>query len=195
MPSLDEMLQALRGAIGIALGDENAMRHFEVSTEAFFRSFFAFIPALPFYLLITTAEWRIISETPEVTLALDKNGFLIAQFLSAALSWIAFPVVLSILARPFAITRSYAQYIIAYNWASLPVLAAISFPFLLFSIGMLPKEGVTFIHLFLLLGVLWYRWKIALTALGRGAGLAAGIVLLDIGTEIMVEFAIGAAFF
>ena len=195
MPSLDEMLQALRGAIGIALGDENAMRHFEVSTEAFFRSFFAFIPALPFYLLITTAEWRIISETPEVTLALDKNGFLIAQFLSAALSWIVFPVVLGILARPFAITRSYAQYIIAYNWASLPVLAAISFPFLLFSIGMLPKEGVTFIHLFLLLGVLWYRWKIALTALGRGAGLAAGIVLLDIGTEIMVEFAIGAAFY
>ena len=67
MPSLDEMLQALRGAIGIALGDENAMRHFEVSTEAFFRSFFAFIPALPFYLLITTAEWRIISEIKDLS--------------------------------------------------------------------------------------------------------------------------------
>ncbi|GAK45304.1 conserved protein [Tepidicaulis marinus] len=195
MPSLDEILQALRGAIGIALGDENAMRHFEVSTEAFFRSFFAFIPALPFYLLITTAEWRIISETPDVTLTLDKSGFLAVKLLSAALSWIVFPVVLGILARPLRITRSYAQYIIAYNWASLPVLAAASFPFVLYSIGMLPKEGVSFIYLFLLLGILWYRWKIALAALGAGAGLAAGVVVLDIGTEIMVEFATGAAFF
>lgn len=181
---------ALRGAVGIALGDKNALGNFDRSIDGFFRSFFAFVLALPFYLLISSAEWRIVNETGPNDIAVGFQAYIVLKIAAAGLSWVAFPLAVAALARPLGFSRQYVSYIVAYNWAQLPILAAITGPYFLFSLGLLPVGGLAFLHLMLLIGVLWYRWRIATVVLGATAGLAAGLVVLDIVLEIFIDIAL-----
>lgn len=187
MPGAQEILLAVRGALGLALGDRQALTNFDQSADAFFRSFYTLLLALPFYLLIISAEWRIIHETGAAVVPIPFAQYMASRLTMVGLIWVLFPIAAALVARTAGLTRHYAPYIIVYNWAQLPVLAALAGPYLLYSLGLLPSEGVGIFHTLLFFGILWYRWRIAVMALGANVWVAAGLVVLSIALELMLE--------
>jgi hypothetical protein len=168
-PSLTEVSMALQGAIRLAQLDAGGMALFNRSLTGFWRSFFAAVLAAPlqvYVLLIArpvppgAAPLRLIS----------------IEVIAYVIGWLIYPVVMLMVVDLIARRARYVDYIVAYNWASIPqymlfvpvVTIAVASP----AIGAL-------LYLVVRGAMLVYQWFIARAALQVSNPLAIALALFE----------------
>ncbi len=186
MPTSTEIINAFIGAWKIARRDPTALSHFEFSADAFWRSFAAFIFALPFYLVFISAEWRMISEA-ELVVTNTVFGYTIVDLLSYVAFWVLYPLSMVFLCRTLNLTQNFAPYIIVYNWSSVLVAALVAPPYVLYSFGLASLETTAFLILLVFITALLYRWQIAVTVFRTTPALAAGIVAFEVALGFVIN--------
>ena len=185
MPTSREIINAFIGAWKIARRDPSALSHFDFSADAFWRSFAAFIFAMPFYLVFISAEWRMIGEA-DVVVTNSLLGYTVIEFLSYVSFWVLYPLSMIFVCRAIDLTQNYAPYIIVYNWSSVLVAVLLAPPYVLYSFGAASIETAAFLILLVFVTALLYRLQIAVAVFRTTPAIAAGIVAF----ELVLGFAI-----
>ncbi len=187
MPGWAEVLRALEGSVALIRRDPQASRFFDLSADSFWRSFGAIIYILPVYVVLVLSQRRLLLDATESPEAVSGMGLLVLEAVILGLDWIAYPLAMYFLVRMFDLGGRYASYIIVYNWSTLLVVLAMTPPFMLFVMGLLPLDAVVFLNFVTILAVLWYRWVIASDVLGAPGITAAGFVALDFAMSMVIE--------
>lgn len=179
IPTREEIGRALRAAWRLFLNDPRGMAGFDLSVSGFWRSFGAIVPMAPFYFVGFLVERQLRLADPEQE-AFSNATFFAAKAVIVAVDWVAFPIVLAILARQLGIARGYPAFIVARNWASLLIIIPDSALAAAFGLGLVGQEIAGFASLAFLVIILRYRFLIARIALGASIVFALGITFADL---------------
>ncbi len=172
MPSQREVVAALYGAWRLMRFDAGGMNWFDLTTDGFWRSFFAAALAAPFFALLVYLDLFRRAET------MDTGWAILLAALVYAIGWAIAPVASIFLTRMLDLTRGYVPLIVAYNWASVPQVVLQTAVALIGELGLLP-QGLAGALLFVaVVYILIYEWFIVRTALQTTPGTAIGIVIL-----------------
>ncbi|PTW62675.1 hypothetical protein C8N35_101722 [Breoghania corrubedonensis] len=182
-----EIRNSLAGVWQIFKGNPQGLRGFDLSIAGFWRSFLIVVPLMIPYLLVSKAQLQIaISEFPGAE-NLELQAFYWVEAGRLLLDWVAFPVVLAVLARPLGLTRHYVGFIVVRNWsellAAIPLLAAA----LLYGIGVVGLDGFTFVSLVATGIALYLRFRVARVALEASVSFALGIVIFDMALSTVIS--------
>ena len=184
MLTINDIRAGLTGASGLLRGDAGAMRHFDVSFEGFWKSFFAILVILPIVLLYIHGEWQTLS------LAEARSGdpldvppsygvFLLKRLFVTLLDWLAYPLIVLAAARPLGIEARVVPYIVAQNWCTAIVSAIVAAPGIMFGYGLTSGTIAGMMTLVLFAFALRYFYVVARIALDVPAGFAIGLVAFN----------------
>ena len=173
MSWLEEASRSLYGSWLLLMRNIDGYRHFAQSEQGFWRSFSAILLIAPLYLYATTVQVELPDE------AAVEAPSLAAAMAGLVLQWVGWPLVMVLVARLAGLQRSYARYIIAYNWTSVLVIAVMTPPLLLLDLGLIEPELALLMSFVLLMATLYYRWFVARTALETTGILAMALVISD----------------
>ena len=112
MPDRREVFESLYGAWRLAFLDQSGMKHFNLSFEGFWRSFFAAVLIAPAFAILVAQK---LAARPG---PLDLGWATLVQGFAYALSWAAFPLAAVVLTQLLGLSRNYVALIIALNWAA-----------------------------------------------------------------------------
>ena len=182
----DEIVQSLTGAWRLFLDRPDAMRCFDVSTDGFWRSFYAIILIVPVYALIGLSEWTQILAEPDAAGTFQGNAFVINKALTAGFDWITLPIVLALAAPPLRINQTYAAFIVARNWGAVLSNAIAAIVPVMFLLGIVGSGAANVILIVILIVLIRYNFLIARRALGADVRLATGIVIGDIAISMAI---------
>ncbi len=192
MPSLSEALRAIEGSVAIARRDPDASRFFDLSAEAFWRSFAVVIFLVPLYFIVSAAETRMLFEMrDQITGTPPGYGdLLISNLATLGIEWFAYPIAILFIAPLFSVGQRVSPYIIVYNWSSLAISLVMVPNFVLYLIGVFPIAMAVLVNFGLVLAVVWYRFLLAREVLGAPIGTAIGFVALDVVLSLFISSAI-----
>lgn len=192
MPSLSEALRAIEGSIAIARRDPDASRFFDLSADAFWRSFAVVIFLVPLYFIVSAAETRMLFEMrDQITGTQPGYGdLLISNLATLGIEWFAYPIAILFIAPLFSVGQRVSPYIIVYNWSSLAISLVMVPNFVLYLIGVFPIAMAVLVNFGLVLAVVWYRFLLAREVLGAPIGTAIGFVALDVVLSLFISSAI-----
>jgi hypothetical protein len=186
--SRDEIVRSLTGAWHVFLDRQDADRYFDLSVTGFWRSFRAVVLVLPAYVLSTLTAWTTLPAEA------DENLFILAKAISLAVDWVAFPVVLALIADRLKVSTTYSAYVIVRNWGSVIATAPFGVLALLYVLGLIGQEITGTLSLAILFVVLRYNYLIARRVLQVGVPLAIGIVVADFILSLAIDAGIGGLF-
>lgn len=161
------------------------MAFFDLSLEGFWRSFLVPILLSP---LSALAGMLALASDPEV-----PDGYLAVKIAGDLVSIAAFPLLMVPLARILGFGATYIPYIVAGNWAALPVaIANLLLALLMLMAGAsFGDAGLSVVSLFLglplLVLVLRYLYTISRIALGAGPGIAAGLTAVQFLLWVLID--------
>lgn len=192
MPSLSEALRAIEGSVAIARRDPDASRFFDLSADAFWRSFAVVIFLVPLYFIVSAAETRMLFEMrDQITGTPPGYGdLLISNLATLGIEWFAYPIAILFIAPLFSVGQRVSPYIIVYNWSSLTISLVMVPNFVLYLIGVFPIAMAVLVNFGLVLAVVWYRFLLAREVLGAPIGTAIGFVALDVVLSLFISSAI-----
>lgn len=192
MPSFAEALRAIEGSVAIARRDPDASRFFDLSADAFWRSFGVVIFLVPLYFIVSAAETRMLVEMQD-RLSVAPPGYwdlLISNLVTLGIEWFAYPIAILFIAPLFAVGQRVSPYIIVYNWSSLTISLVMLPNFVLYMIGVFPIAMAVLVNFGLVLAVVWYRFLLAREVLAAPMGTAIGFVALDVVLSLFISSAI-----
>lgn len=187
-PSLREITLGVAGAFRLARFDLAGLAFFDLSPQGAARSFWAAALVLPGYLALADLRGDL-APTP----AQSATVRLALELLAYAISWTAFPVIMSYLTEAAGRAQRFSAFLCAYNWAAVVQMAVYLPVALLAESGLLPADAAAGLALGVVLAMLFYQWFImratlALTPLG-----AAALVLADLATAVTINAVVGGA--
>ena len=175
----DEVVRSLDGAGRLFIDRPEAMRFFDVSVEGFWRSFAAILLVAPSFALASLAEYHLILSDSIADEGFSEAAFAAARALSLCVDWVAFPILLALVAGRLGLGGRYASYVVARNWCSVLALVPFGMVGLLFAAGVLGPDVTSFLWLAAVIAVLRYNFVIARRGLGVGTAFAIGVVAVD----------------
>ncbi len=182
----DEIIRSLTGAWELFLDRSDAMRFFDVSSDGFWRSFYAIILIVPAYTLIAISERTRILAEPIIAAGFDDSAFIINKSIALGLDWITLPIVLALAAPALGINRTYAAFVVARNWCAVLSTTLLGVLHLMFLLGIVGSSAASIMALVLLVVVIRYNFLIARRALGVDVGLAILVVVGDIAISLAI---------
>jgi hypothetical protein len=182
IPDRAEIVSSLIGAWRVFRMNPDAMHWFETSLEGFWRSFFAAVLALPAFALPFAFQVAELERAPEPVVAVLLGG------IAYVASWIAFPVVAAFVVRPMGFGHMYVPYIVVHNWSGALIAQVYLAVEILIRVGIFAGELGGFVKLILFAVTLWYAWRIARVALGATVSLAAAMVALSTGLDLLIGY-------
>ena len=187
IPDRTEIFNSIYGAWRLARLDPSGMRYFSLTIEGFWRSFFAAIVVAPIYIYIRVI--RPAAPVVEGAPPVDAAPNLVVDIGAYIVGWVAFPVLMILLARLLNVSGQYVSFIVAYNWANVVQWALFGVAATIAAaLGAETGLGAV-LNLAALAAVLFYQWFIARTALMTSAYVAAGIVVIDVLLGLIINFA------
>lgn len=180
-PALRDIQRALYGAALLLRRDPKGYAQFDLSARGFWQSFIAILISLPFLILILNNEHRYFSdgEVPALPIAVEVALFMV--------EWLIFVVVMAAVCRVFDFSRQFSTYIIAHNWASVLIIAALAMGYSLSGLNPNFAAGLIFV---ISLYALFYNGFIAYSAFKTSAVNAAMIVALEVGLGLVFQASI-----
>ena len=174
-----EVLYSIYGAWRLARLDRRGMDYFDISAAGFWNSFFAAVIVAPAHVLLILLDgYGDLSAEEWVRFSLIKT-------IAYVIGWTAWPLAMVYLSQAVNRSGAYFAYMVAYNWAQVigtglfvlvALIAAVAF-----------EPGTTDLAYFMTTVVLMvYQWFIARVALNVSAGLAVGLVFLDLALSIFI---------
>lgn len=174
-----EFIRVLRGSWRLLVGDARAMEDFDCSLDGFWRSFVVIALTLPVPLVELAVQRQLPMADRLDPAIMSGPAYWIAGFAAYVLAWIAFPLVLALLARPLGVSAHYVPYMVARNWTTLIAAVPGFLVTLGFGLGVVPLTGLGPGNLAALGFNIYYAWKVTRIACATPPGLAAGLVALD----------------
>jgi len=184
----DEIVRSLTGAWHVFLDRPDADRYFDLSVTGFWRSFRAIVLVLPAYVLSALTTWTTLPKE------MDSTTFFVARTISLAIDWVAFAVVLALVADRLRVSGTYSAYIIVRNWASVIATAPFGIVSVLFIAGVIGQDIAATLSLAVLFIVLRYNYIVARRVLQVGMPLAIGIVVADFILSLAIDAGISGLF-
>jgi len=184
MIATEELVDNVRAGVRLLLGDRAALAAFDVSLDGFWHSFWVMV------LLAPTALASILADHALAHDALEEAPIgprLVAGALAYGLGWIAFPLLLALLARPFALGTVYVPWMVARNWTSVPAAVPAFVVTLAWLLGILPTGLLGVASLAALGFSLYCAFVVARLVAGLAVAPAVGFVLLDFFLSLLVE--------
>ncbi len=181
-----EILHGLTGVWRILLRDPDAPKHFNLSLDGFFRSFWALALSVPVVFFSTTSLWRLAREMePD-----DNTGF--GAFATVQLGgtffyWEVYLAAMVVVARQLKLGAHYAAYVVTFNWGALFTSIVFALPLLFYSIGISGSRGAMVATLPAFAILAWYRWRIAREVLGAAPSTTVAILLLDFMLGVIMD--------
>ncbi|HMA15664.1 MAG TPA: hypothetical protein VKP12_12800 [Kiloniellaceae bacterium] len=172
IPSRQEILYRVFGALQLARLDPGGAQYFDESPQAALRSFFAAVLVAPAFLATT----MLTRET-----APPVDGFVIAivLLLSYCLLWTAYPLIAYRVCQTIDREQAFFRYLAATNWASV-VVYHFQLVVIIFIVGgLVPGFLAPLVQLALFACVLGYSWFICRSCLKVTGLVAAGFVVLE----------------
>lgn len=169
----EEVRSSLVGSWLLLIRDTSGYREFDQSEAGFWRSFSAIVILAPLYLYAATVQVDI-PDAPQ------GSPSLVTSLVGLLLQWIGWPLAMVAIAWWAGLTRGYSRYIIAYNWSSVLVIAALMPPLILLDLGLIGQGSAVMLSFAMLFVTLYYRWYVALTALETTGAVAAALVVADV---------------
>ena len=174
MPSLAEIVRALYGVWLIARRDPRAVLLFDDSVRGFWQSFFAAVIALPAYAVNAGIDgWSGDGASLGIGGAIQKLEIYV-------ILWIAYPLAIWFVLQSFNRTERFMRYVVAYNWAAVPVAYLLMAGSLLDFADILPSAIPDSMTLYAYVVAFIYMSELTKRALDIGAGIAIGVVLFDV---------------
>jgi len=178
-----QAVRALKSAWqGICL-DKQGVRSFEQGEEAFWTSFKAFFIVAPIYLYSSIMGARL--SVPPV-----EEPSLLGTVSLLALLWVLWPWLMVSLSHMLGVERNYVRYIIAYNWTSVFIVAAIVPVLVLRQFGIAGPGLAALLSLGVIGWSLFMRWFVARHGLEVNAPVAVALVAGDLALSIAGSFLI-----
>ncbi|MCX8100091.1 MAG: hypothetical protein N3D77_02505 [Geminicoccaceae bacterium] len=174
-----EIRAGIEGALAILKREPAAMARFDLSLDGFFKSFTAMLLAAPAYALLVLQ--RLAHEPVDLAGPL----LFLLEALSYVLGWLAFPVAAAIVLRLLGQGRRFVPLVVAGNWAALLQVALLVGASL--AALALPEATGALLTTLAVLAALFYQWLVIKTALEAPGGIAAGFVVLDIASSMLVS--------
>ncbi len=181
MVSAQEVVSSLYGAYRLARFDADGLKYFNDSIDGFWRSFFAAVLVLPFYLVLLMVRHAVALEH------VAAARFYSVELIAYVIAWVAFPLIMTVFARHLDRDRFYVRFIVAYNWAAVLQNAVYLPVTILATAGVLPNAVANAVGLAVLGLIVVYVWFIARTALELEPGKSASVVGLDFLLSILVN--------
>ena len=172
MPDRQEVFSSLYGAYRLAWFDESGMRYFNISTEGFWRSFFAAVLVAPLYMLSISQGFM----SPEGGFSLWAA---LAHLFFYALGWIIFPLVAFFVTDLIGLGQRFAALVIAVNWCTVPAFALLVVVISLFSLVQQPALFEV-AQIVVTSGLIVYHWFVIKTALETSMAIAMAFVFFEI---------------
>lgn len=135
-PTLSEAAVALWAAGRLLRFDPNAWRSFDDSPETFWKSFWAALPVLPFYVLMLALHFASLAPDGQ-PLRAGWLELLLVEGLAYVISWTAFPVVLFHLASALGKPQRFVPLVAALNWLNVPLALVGTLAVLVAELGLL----------------------------------------------------------
>ena len=179
-----ELSYGLYGAWRLVRLDAGAMRFFDISPAGFWKSFQVAFLVLPAVLVVTMMRFAITGMPERVGLI----EIAIVESAAYVMTWVAFPLAMSPVCDLLQRGERYIGYIVALNWAKVPVVAIDLTAFLLVGLsGADPMQPnpVTTIAFF---AISFYLWFVARTALQISGWAAGGLVILMFTIDGLIQF-------
>ena len=182
----DEFARALSGSWRLLVGDARAMAWFDTSIDGFWRSFQAIVLVLPMPIVELAAQ-RFLPMAHRVDPSvLEGATYWLGGLAAYVVSWVAFPAILAVIAKPLGLARVYVPFMVARNWTSVLAAAPSFVVTLLFLVGILPVGLLGPLNLAALGFGLYYSWQVTRIACAAPPGLTGGLVALDFLVSLVV---------
>jgi hypothetical protein len=178
MLSANEILHGLTGVWRIVLRDPDARKHFNISLDGFYGSFWALSLSAPVVFFSTTSLWRLAREF-DPTDDTDFISFAIVQLGGTFIYWALYLFAMILVARQLKLGAHYTAYVVTFNWGTLFTSVIFALPLFLYSIGIAGGRGAMMLTLPALGLLAWYRWRIARDVLGAAPSSTVAILILD----------------
>jgi len=184
MTLTDYFIRHLHGAWRLLRGDEAGLSELDLSTDGFYRSFWAmaaaFLLAVPGIVADHRAGLAFAAQTPDVNFAMPLSVYVVTEIAVFLIGWGVFLWLMMTVARRFGAADRYGAYVIVYNWASL-LMVCIGLPLALAQLGGLITWDLA-LALQIILGLIFltYSWFIAVKALQINGWDAGAVVALEI---------------
>lgn len=171
-PSLAEIVRALYGVWLILIRDARAVSLLDTSVQGFWTSFFAAALALPAHMLMFLLN-------PVITDGLDPVG-MVKLLEIYVIMVLAYPFAISFMLVVFDREANFVDYVVAYNWAGLPIAYLAALLTLATAGGVLP-DGLAFLLSCLTYGtILYLLWRVARSTLDITEFQAVCVVVFEI---------------
>jgi hypothetical protein len=179
MPTWPEIARSVQAAWLLARGDTRGLAGFDLSVDGFWKSFAAALVVAPAYVLVLLDQYRVTG-WPE-----NAWGTSLAELVSFAVGWLAFPLAAIPLTRLLELSQRYVPLIVANNWSAVIQVALYTAVVVLGTI--LPTELRTLTLFSATIMVLVYQWFVIRTALATTGMTAFGLVVIDVLLNIAVS--------
>lgn len=178
---LREVAEGLYGATRLARGDPNGIQFFGDTPEAFWKSFWAAIVAVPMHALLLAIglmDAHVTSGWLRVIL-IETVAYLVL--------WTAFPLVMHYVAELIDREERYIRFICAANWSFVLQTAFSLFMQAVLATNILPGFVSGLLSVATLAALLLYSWFIARVGLELSRLGAVGIVALDVMISLVIN--------
>ena len=181
LPSLAEILKALYGVFMISRLHPGAPALFDRTVDGFWKSLFAAVLVFPPHVLMTMRT--VENAAPKVPYGFDDA---VTDLLIYVIVWLAYPVLMVAVTKVINRRERFLDYIVPYNWAMVPVgylLGAITWAGMA---GVISRDTEVNLFIIAYAAVALFLAEIARRLLQVGPFLAFGVVILDIGFNVVV---------
>ncbi len=175
-----EAVRGLKACWRLVCMDEDGLDDLDLSSDGFWNSFAAIFLVAPLYLYSSSAGARLA--TPPQP---ERHWFSALALL--VLLWVMWPWIMVTMAKILDRQRYYVRYIVAYNWSSVYVIAALVPVLLLQQAGMIDAIIGALLSLCVIGWSLYYRWFVAKVALEVPTFTASMLVAGDLAMSIVVS--------
>ncbi len=179
LPIVREIEQAAIGCWSIVRGSEAGAQRFDLSIAGFWRSFrWAFVLAA-FDAIDAWSGHSQLTAGEETAGSGSAVWLLIVTALASLLTFCGFPAIVAILAKPMALSKSFAAYIIVRNWLTVFLMLPVYVIDALTGFDILSDDIRVLLVLVLVVATLFTGTAVARVMLGTSRSFAFGFSLLD----------------
>ncbi|MBL8583904.1 MAG: transporter [Rhizobiaceae bacterium] len=164
---------SLLGAWRMMMGKADGIRLLDLTADGFWNSFYAILLAMP----ALAVNWvPVANDTlgPDVSIGV-KLGYVFRLAIVDIGAWILPLVVLALISGLAGIRDRFVHYVVATNWATVPIVWIMLPPSLLALFVPEAGDAVTALALVLFLVTMVLTWRVTNAALGKGAAIATGV--------------------
>jgi hypothetical protein len=164
---------------------------FDNSFEGFYRSFFASVVSLPFYVFLVYGQERMLGGAGEPVAepgpAASGAGYYLIEAFAFAVDWLAMPLAMIGVVRLLKANHRYVPFVVAYNWGNCVVYAAFAVPLTAYFLGFASSSVMAILYYGVLMFVLSYRWRLARETLRISSLNAAAVVIIDVLLGVLID--------